>query len=360
MWPYVLLILLPLSMQHIRFKRLPIGISSSNKNYISMKIFWGLLFVLLILRHKDVGRDLDTYERIFTMIARSDWLKGLGRSSEVGYNCLNKIISLFTDNFQWVIIVTAILEVYFVAKTYIRYTEDSLLTIVLFVTMSNFVFLFSGLRQSIAISLGMLAFEFVRKKKIIVFIIIVFIAMLFHTSAFMILFMYPLYHVKITKNWLWAIVPILGTVFAFNQKIFGRITLFLSKFTKYEGEIILTGAYTMLILFIIFAIFSYLIPEESGLDADTAGIRNFLLFSIVLQMFAPLHSIAMRMNYYYIIFIPLLIPKIIKCRSVRWNQVAIVARHIMVIFFIIYFFVSAPRDNVLDTFPYKFFWEIRG
>jgi hypothetical protein len=66
----------------------------------------------------------------------------------------------------------------------------------------------------------------------------------------------------------------------------------------------------------------------------------------------------MRMNYYYIIFIPLLMPRIISCRSHRYSRVAILARHVMVIFFLAYFFITALGSGVnLRVFPYHFFWE---
>ncbi len=58
-----------------------------------------------------------------------------------------------------------------------------------------------------------------------------------------------------------------------------------------------------------------------------------------------------------LIFVPLLLPKIIECRSKRWNQVAILGRHVMVIFFLLYFFVSASGGGGLKVFPYHFFWE---
>ena len=111
-------------------------------------------------------------------------------------------------------------------------------------------------------------------------------------------------------------------------------------------------------LFVILAVFSFVIPDESRLDRETIGLRNFLLLSVILQMFVPLHSLAMRMNYYYIIFIPLLIPKIISHRSERWSQVAVIGRHLMVVFFLVYFFINAGSGSgSLNVFPYHFFWE---
>jgi hypothetical protein len=116
----------------------------------------------------------------------------------------------------------------------------------------------------------------------------------------------------------------------------------------------------MLILFAVFTAFSFIIPDERSIDSEVIGLRNFLLLVLVLQMFAPLHELAMRMNYYYIIFIPLLIPKIVACRSKRWNQVAVLGRHVMVVFFLLYFFITAHGGGALHVFPYHFFWETIG
>jgi hypothetical protein len=210
----------------------------------------------------------------------------------------------------------------------------------------------------LAIGLGFIAYEFTRKKKLIPFILVVVLAISFHISAFMLLFMYPIYYAKITKKWLYVVVPIIALIFVFNRQIFLTLSVVLEMFTKYDASITETGAYTMLILFAILAVFSFVIPDESRLDKETMGLRNFLLLSLILQMFAPLHTIAMRMNYYYIIFIPLLLPKIIEARSKTWEGVAVVGRHVMVVFFLAYFFYNAyTGTNNLHVFPYHFFWE---
>lgn len=357
MWPYILLVAVPLIIQNKE-----LCLTARDKQYrtkqLSMKLFWILLLVLLILRHDSVGRDLSTYRTIFQSIAQSDWKTAVFRNSEIGFNFLCKSISIFSVDFRYIIVISALLAVYSVSRAYIRYSNDTALTVSLLIITSNFVLLFSGLKQAIAISIGLLAFEQVRKRQIVVFLLITFIAMLFHTSAFMLLFMYPLYHLRLHKGSLLWIVPSLAIVFVFNEQLFSYLTNILALFTKYDGTIQYTGSYTMLVLFIIFAIFSYVVPDESSLDCDTLGMRNFLLFAVALQMFAPLHTIAMRMNYYYIIFIPLLIPRIINCCSQNWKQVAYTARHVMIIFFVSYFFIKVVSDNSLDAFPYHFIWDV--
>lgn len=356
MWPYILLVAIPCLTARMELRpgmTLQIGRQSNQ----AMKVFWGLLVVLLVLRHDRVGIDLKTYKHIFMYIAQSDWNRAIGRSPEIGSNLLLKLLSCITDDFRWVMVVAGLLGTCFVARAYVRYTEDALLSIALFVIMPNFVLLFSGLRQAIAISIGFVAFEFVRKKKVLAFLAVVTLAMTIHISAFMLLMLYPLYYLRIRKRSMLWVVPSLGVLLAFNQQIFVILTGVLNRFTKYDGRVSSTGAYTMLILFACFAVFAYAIPEESQLDADTMGMRNYLMFAVVLQMFAPLHDLAMRMNYYYVVFIPLLMPRIIKRCSIRWKQVAVVSRYVMVVFFLGYYVATVPKNNALQTYPYWFFWE---
>ena len=353
---FYVLLFVPIAIQHIVVNKSHIDFEKKNRG--ALAFFFFFLAVLLMLRHESVGSDTKNYVYFFHRFAQTDWA-ALGKSSlEIGFVYFNKILSLFSQDPRFFLIVTAAVICTPMYYLYRRLCIDSSLSIVLFCTMSTFVMLFSGIRQMLAIAIGILAYEFTRKKKLYFFIPAVILAMSVHTSAIMLFFMYPLYYAKITKKWLYAVVPTLILMFVFDRQIFAVLGLILERYTGYDATIVQTGAYTMLMLFVIFSVFAFLIPDESVLDEETIGLRNFLLFSLAIQMFAPLHTIAMRMNYYYIIFIPLLLPKIIAARSKRWEQVAIVGRYVMVCFFLVYFFISASQEGNLSVFPYRFFWEV--
>lgn len=353
MIPFFMLLLIPIVLQHVKIR----GFGYQRKNKAALFLFFALLTVLVMLRHSSIGNDTPQYIRHFRRFAEMDWAAMAKANLEPGFKIFNKAVSLISGEPQFFLAVAAIVIIGMIYPTYKRLCVDASLTIVLFCTMSTFVMLFSGIRQMLAVGIGFICYDFTREKKLIPFLITVAAAVLFHTSAFMLLFMYPLYHVRITKKWLYAVVPLLMIVFLFNRQIFAVLGALLERYTKYDSGITSTGAYTMLILFAAFAVFSFLIPDERRMDEEMIGLRNFLLFALVLQMFAPLHMLAMRMNYYYIVFIPLLLPKVISCTSQRWSQVAVLGRHVMVLFFLAYFFLNAYRGGNLNVFPYHFFWE---
>ena len=357
---FYVLLLVPIIMQHFSVKRTYAGKLQSvyeKNNRNALAFFFIFLTVLVMLRHVRIGNDTRNYSAIFRGFSRMDWGQIWRSSMEVGFSYFNKIISIFTKESQVYFAVTALVTVVMIYPTYKRLCTDASLTIVLFSIMSTFIMMFSGIRQMLAVGLGCIAYELTRKKKFVSFILIVLLAMSFHVSAFMLIFMYPLYYAKITKKWLLFIIPILSVIFVFNQPIFSALTMLLERYTKYEGGIVSTGAYTMLVVFGAFAVFSFLVPDESKLGEEGIGLRNFLLLSIVVQMFAPLHTLAMRMNYYYIIFIPLLLPKVIESADVRWKQLARVGRYVMLVGFLVYFFFNAYNGKNLHVFPYHFFWE---
>ncbi|MBR6514809.1 MAG: EpsG family protein [Clostridia bacterium] len=352
MIPYYALIFLPIILNVFRIENQPE--EKRRRNVIG--VFFLILTLMLVLRHMTIGRDLAGYYSLFNSYIRTSFANASKSGVEQGYILLNQFVGLFTTEFQWVIVITGLLSILPIWYTYSKTIEDVPLTISLFLIMPTFVMVFSGLRQAISIALGFVAYEFVKKKKLVFFILVCILAMLFHKSAFMLFIMYPLFHAKITRKWLYAVVPAMLIIFLFNRPIFTFLNRVLA--SMYEGEISNTGAYMMLVLFVMFAIYSFAVVDESRMDAETIGLRNFLLLSVALQMFAPLHALAMRMNYYYLMFIPLLIPKIIKYRAPQWDKIVVISRYIMTLYFLFYFFDHAPSGNILDTFPYKFFWEV--
>ena len=224
--------------------------------------------------------------------------------------------------------------------------------------------LFSGIRQSIAMGIGLVAFHFVKKKKLVSFLITVIIALGFHQSAFILFAMYPLYYFRIKKKHIYYLIPLIAIVYIFNQRIFSRLLIIMRLFgTKYDeyAEIGGTGAVMMIICFAAFTIFAYIIPDATKEDNEFIGIRNYLLLATLIQCFAPLHNWAMRMNYYYILFVPLVIPKVLDNADVKWKQVSKLAEIVMCVFFTVYFIITVytgcqTDGGALNTFPYVPFW----
>lgn len=353
MLPYYILVFVPLVIQHVRIK----GIDYQKKNIFALKVFFAWVLFLLMFRAASVGNDTVNYMNAFKSI---NWY-GLSNidmfSTERGFVLYTWVISIITDNAQVYLAVSALICIILMLPTYLRLCEDTTLSIAIFCVLSTFVMMFSGIRQMLAISIGFLAYRYVRKKQIVPWVIVSFLAMSIHTSAIMLFLMYPLYHARITKKWLWVVFPIIIIVFIFNEQIFSVIGVYIDEYTRFDSSIEETGAYMMILLFAILGAFAFIIPGNEELDAEIIGLRNFLLIAIIIQLFVPLNALIMRMGYYFIIFIPLLIPQIIKNRAQEWEKIALFSRHIMVTVFILYFLYSMQNNQPLNVVPYSFCWE---
>lgn len=355
MAPFIILLTVPIVIAPFTKN---IKINRVHLKYLPLFLFFVMLTTLIMLRHKNVGNDTSNYYYYFEEFSRMDWNTLLNRPGDVGFRVINKVISLISNDPRFFIAATGFIVSAMLYPTYRRLCTDSSLTIVLFCSLSTFGMMFSGIRQMLAVGIGVIAYEFTRRKWLIPFIIAVVVAMTIHSSAFMLAFMYPLYYAKITRKWLFFVIPVMSVVFVFNKQVFAFLGMVLEQFTNYEAEQTNTGAYSMLILLVIFAVISYLLPGSEVLDQETNALRNFLLIALGVQMFAPLNYFAMRMNFFYLIFVPLLLPRIINNNTAeKYRQFGVVLRYVMLIFFFGYFLSVTNQGGGLHYSPYHFFWE---
>lgn len=376
MFPYLILMFAPLLVYQVSItsrenktgKGWSLSIGKTPQilhNSLIVPAFFLLLFILLVCRHETLGRDLDNYHVYFTYYSGASFSSVLKERQDILYWMLNWAVGHITNDYQVFLAVVALIVVLPIGKLYSEDKQYGFLKLVLFMNMSNFVMLFSGLRQSIAISMGLIAYEFVRRKRPFLFLFFALLALGFHHTAFMILLYYPVYHMRLNKNQLWFIIPSIVLTFVFNRQIFGLLTQIMVSFMgdKYDVEMESTGAYLMIILFALFAVAAYFFPDEEKMGAEAKGLRNFLLMALLLQCFAPVHEWAMRMNYYFIIFIPVVMPQVFKYTKDNIKDVARIAKGVVVGFFVVYYLYTVYRIihtgsmEGLGIYPYVAFWE---
>ena len=358
MIPYFILIALPLFVwllsRHYRFttdKRVLFETRSA-----SIDVFMLIFLFLLALRGLQCGVDTKQYLRIFNTYSTQSVQQLFERYEiEFGYKLLNRFVGFIGGDYQLLLIITSLICVCPLWYFYRRETENQLLTIALFLTVAPYMMYFSGIQQSIAMSLGIFAWYAAKGRKPVRFIAMVLLAMQFHISAFVLFPLYPLYRAKITKKWLWFVVPCMVAVFVFRSTIFNfLLTLLWREYSTTPA----TDATTILYLLILFGVYAYIIPDDNKMDEDTIAMRNILLLSIVIQIFALLHPLSMRINYYFLLFVPILIPKIASRSKTQFTQISRLSVVVMTVYFLYYFVKKVVTDgDSLNIFPYIPFWN---
>lgn len=324
-------------------------------------VFFAIYFLLLALRGPSVGVDVERYLSRFQYAQGASLSQYLeNSSSETGFIVLTKLISTVTESGQIYLVIMAFAAVFPIAWLYCRESEGPLLTISLFLILPVFGIIFSGLRQAIAMGLAVPAYCCVRKRRKGWFLLTVLLAACFHRSAWVLLALYPVYHAKLTRKSLLWIVPLLVVLYSYNAVVFRLLlSLLFQDASEYYSEMSNTGARNMLILFSLFLIFSYVFVERKQADPETTGLQNILTLSVALQCFAGVHTLAMRVNYYFLVFLPLLIPRIIH-RSTRENAAVVrIAGVVICVFCFVYFLLQAYEgDSGFGIYPYVPFWKV--
>lgn len=318
--------------------------------------FFVVYIFLLGFRSSTVGNDTINY--IYRYFEPFHYMR-LGevfqyQTDELGFLLFVKIIATITNNAQIFLIITALISVVPVMVLYRNESREAAVCCSFFMISLLFEIFFSGMRQGIAIGLAVPAYYFVKEKKIVQFLLIVALAFTFHVSAVMLLFIYPIYHTRITRKWLWVVIPVMGLIYYYNRIIFTVLfEAFGGKyFEKYSTLYGTTNQYGLLILFVLLSIYCAVMMDEKLADEDDIGLRNLLFLATVIQFFAPLHNIVSRMNYYYILFIPIAVSRANeKCKHLFW-QISKLASVVMTVYFIYYFFFS--KGDTLHIMDYSF------
>lgn len=341
------------------------GVASMTNNYNRQKrnqtaiiLFFVGWFLLLSLRHFTVGCDIQGYLVRFQQVVKTPWgkLRDLSEK-EIGYQILCKLISYITTDNQVFLMLIAVLTLCPIGYLYARESNNALLVISIFVTYL-FSMYFSGLRQILAMGFAVPAYYLTKSKKPFWFILVVLLASSIHQSAIIMLLVYPIYHFKMTPVKLFFVVGLIAFVFIFSRQIFSfLLNIIGGDYEERYNELTETGAYSILLLFAIFAVYAFMVPRKGGVDKDTMGLRNILLLSVVLQCFALVNPIAMRMNYYFIIFTPILISKIATLYREKDKGLITFSVYLMTGFFLFSFFYKAYTGvDILNVFPYIPFW----
>ena len=330
------------------------------RNKLTIVLFFVGFFALLSLRDIAVGIDIKTYKEFSKICHSTSWTKLSALSWEMGYTLYNKFLTTIYNNYRFFLIVTAAVILIPIYKLYSKEKRYCVLLILLFINMPCFLMIFSGLRQAIATSIGVWAYMALDDKKYALSVALVSLACCFHISAIVLLLIYPAYFLKIKTRYLLYVVPILIAIFVFRYPIFSLILNSVpSKYLMFYGKIEQTGAFGMLILFGLFLVFSFVILDETHMSDKDYFMRNMLLISTAFQIFVPVHGLIQRASYYFLIFVPVSIVSIVQAPKKKMKNVADVAIVVMGVFFFLYFFYNAAfsKDNLLNVFPYKFFWS---
>jgi len=332
-----------------------------NDNKLAKKsvcVFIALSWIFLSgLRHIVVGADTANYKRIFENAMTIPWkdaIKNLYRipfelieGKDPGYVIFEKLFQIFSHNYQIYLIFIAVIIVTFLMIWIYKYSNDIIVSSVIFFCLFFSFYLTTGIRQSLAtVPVVFIGYKYIKEKKFFKFILLCMLGSILHRSA---LFMIPFYFLSKKKiTWKYLLVVIFATplIFLLRNPIVSSVASFTSytDYLEYSGNANAWMFFSMMIM--IFIVLIWKKDDIFEIRKDATFFYNAMIFALLCTPLVFANPNMMRVVQYFSLYLIILIPDIIKSFNPRERHIA----YFVSMFVLIALFLSSTQ-------PYYFFWE---
>ena len=326
-----------------------------------MKYFLWFIVLTLVsgLRGPSVGTDTAGYLNIF--LAQNGLSYG-NTNQEFLFQVLCKLIGRFTDNPQWLLVISAgimaICTLYFIKRN----TRKDTLAVFYYIALYFYFFAMNGLRQFIAISFVLVAAQFAKERKIIPFIIFIAIAIEFHITAVFGVSLWWIYSGKITVKKMVIIGVLMISFYAGFSYIQRWVAVYLSDYysyisgtREYEAGKMMPIVYSFIFLAAALVAFfdeGWRTPEHMALLCISEVAMIWGLSPFFIRILNTNYS--QRLGWLFQVFSIVLIPNMLESKLFKKNHGVFVFIFYIVGLAHLFYFLGKGWHQVT---PYTFFFN---
>lgn len=309
------------------------------------------LFIVAAIRW-DVGTDFEkVYEYGFNLIIAN----GEQPRWEWGFSFLIKMIALFTDKCQWMFAGTAFVFCFFTYKAIYDSSKNICQSIFLLMITTFYFFSLNGIRQAIAIAIFLYSIKYIKQKKLLSYILVIFLASSFHTIALIFIPLYFICNIKIPPKKGIIIIaasfisaPFVGSIFQFIMSK--------TRYVSYFGSVydVQDTPYVHILINTVITIIGYYCYNQNSNNRSYNIFMNIQLIGTIFTIFSGSILIAERIILTFESAQILFIPEILYSEdNVLIKNMIRIAVYSMFIFIMFYGTVKLGWYTVL---PYKTFF----
>lgn len=364
---YIVLLLLPLALNLLFF-------SISDKNLqkkLIVYIYFIFLFCIYILRDFSVGTDIFGYYEIYNDAGYYDWFDNNWIYMEPGYVFLMKLFNTLGFSFRFFIAILYLIFIIPLAHFILKFSNDVVLSLIIFTCFTFFVFSMSGLRQTVALGICLIAFNMALKngiKNFLMYCLCILIAFSIHKSAMIFIPAYFIMRSQIN----WKIIAVYLTICLVI--IFSPIRLIeilqTNEITNYgyeESNSIGASFYAIVAIIIMGITVSSKSKSINILNLKknilakpeviTLGLSNYvnLLACAACIMLVFSGTILLRASIYYQIVILIILPNLLSYLDVSLRTIFHIG---LIIILLLLFYYGVLLPNQFNIVPYKFSHEL--
>ncbi len=330
---------------------------TEKRNRILCWTLFTVIFLLLALRHETMGVDLGNgrdsgYLRSYEKLTELSWHSIFSErflNYELGFRVYCKLIGVLSGaDRQFFLATTALVSLLPIAIVYQKMSSAPAFSYIIYLGLPVFLLQFSGLRQDIAIGLCFLSLLCIKEKKPVRFLLLVAAASLFHKSAFVFLLAYPLYRVQVNHKLKIILFFTLPLIYLFRTPLFYLFSVIFKPNAVPDNN----GAVMLFLAFCAIYFFCFVFSDESE---EQSGLFNIFFMACVCQAFGGVYSTALRVGYYFMMVLPLLLPKVIAGMSAPQDRKS--CTYVVSLAFGAFGLFSIMTSAWAEANPYYWFWE---
>ena len=268
-----------------------------------------ILFVVMAFR--DAGRIGYDYSSSYYIEYEGIKTKELSWPNP-GLPIIMKAIKNLNGDYQWIIVITAIVVCFAYYKLLVKYSENGFISVMWFMGMFFYTFLFSALKQAWAMAFLCFAFDAIFEKKPLRFVVLVGLAVLFHFPALIFLPAYWIAKLQINRSFPILMFSVLVIVYIFRSQIVSLMTSAYSKGNlEYSSTVAFLGTkFVLMVLILLYALYLYYTAEAK--NRVLGALIYFMGLAAVIQTFCFYSNTFERLADFYYQFSILFMPLVVK------------------------------------------------
>lgn len=314
------------------------------------------LFAIMGLKSSTVGTDTASYVSKLFNSAKQPFATVFSKGYNYGFNLFNKLMSyICPTNYTFYFLVISAFVCFSIYCFISQNSKDYCISQLMLLSLGFIFFFMTGLKQTIAMSILMHAYNAQKKRKFVWCILLTVLAATFHSTALIFLLILPVRFIKFRKAIIFVAPTLVILAYLFQAQIFSFFSsllpddLYDAYGKSYISSVNMTG---LIIQITIFVVSLFYLWKHLNQDNEANFLLNVYVIGMVFQAMTGTMAEFFRLSMYFSIFGVILIPKALS--YLKKGSRTVISLGMCSVFIVYFIFFSSTGSGVL---PYSFFWS---
>ena len=315
--------------------------------------------------------DLIKYYTQFRSCNGTEWVDAVfGKDfSNLGLRLFFRIMGAMHFKYEVCIFLIAMLVAVSLGILVYRYSPSPYWSYLIYISMGFYLFTYTGLKQSIAMSFLIFAAMAYFEEKWVKMLVWTLVAALFHAPALIFLLLLLLHTKRLNLRYIYTVILLFAVCFLFKGQLVTLLSnLYYDDQDTFENVARVGGRFIMMALIMVVSM--VLRPLRSW---DRVYTKNFniMIMSLVCQIFSVYDNNFTRLADYFFQFTVLYIPMMLepgreqakqypeyKAQIRYWSRSTYVLAGLVITMFALWYYNSYVDSSYAILKDYKFFWQL--